>query len=184
MNNRDSKLKRFVINAYSKIKASKLPKFSNKYSPKRYTQHQLCAIVILKKRLRTSYRDLMEFLIEMPKIRRIIDLQTVPHYTTIQKFFQRIGEHKLVSMIDVYACRIVAIDSTGIHSYASKHYEFVVRTRRPFQKLAIAVDTDTQRIIGIYTTNGHENPQISKTYLGRQINFVYLSVITKTSFPY
>lgn len=108
MYNRNSKLKNFVKTAYNKVRSSKLPKFSHKNSPKKFTQHQHSVLCMLKKRLRMPYRDLIDVLEEMPEICRILELKQIPHYTTIQKFFQRIDEKEFLLLIEVY-CVILLV---------------------------------------------------------------------------
>lgn len=111
-----SQLKKFVVKAFNKVSQA-LPTYSHKNSPKKYTQHQHAVILMLKKRFKAAYRDIVDYLSEMRDVQSVIGLEAVPHYTTIQKFFKRIGELKLLSLIDVYSCRIIAVDSTGFASY-------------------------------------------------------------------
>ena len=85
------------------------------------------------------YRDLVEIMAEMPFICEILGLREIPQYTTIQKFFQRFDEKEFLLLIEIYTTNIVAIDGTGFHSYSSKHYEFVLHRKKPYQKLAIGM---------------------------------------------
>ena len=48
-----SKLKKFVVKAYNKVKQA-LPAYSHKNSPKKYTQHQHVVMLMLKKRFKAS----------------------------------------------------------------------------------------------------------------------------------
>jgi hypothetical protein len=141
------------------LKHARIPKFSSKYSPKKYTQHQHTVILILKKYFKSTYRDVTDILEEMPRIRELIDLITVPHFTTIQKFFDRIMDSMLYSLLmKITEAFIIAVDSTGFSShYASKYYEkmfFKDVQRRRFQKMAVAVDTRKQMIMNVFTEEG------------------------------
>jgi IS5 family transposase len=115
-------------------------------------------ICLIKKRLKNMpYRDLIEMLSEMPEICKILGLKEIPHYTTIQKFFQRFDEKEFLLLIEVYTTNIVAVDGTGFHSYSSKHYEFVIKRKKPYQKMAIGIDTEKQKIQSVYTCHGHSH---------------------------
>ena len=103
------------------------------------------------------YRDLVEIMAEMPFICEILGLREIPQYTTIQKFFQRFDEKEFLLLIEIYTTNIVAIDGTGFHSYSSKHYEFVLHRKKPYQKLAIGIDTSNQKIQSVYTCHGYSH---------------------------
>ena len=67
-----------------------LPAYSHLYSPKKYTQHQLVACLVLKEFLRLDDRGLAEHLADSPEMARSIDLHEVPHFTTFQKAATRL----------------------------------------------------------------------------------------------
>jgi len=125
MKNNTSSLNKFVVSAYNKIKQSKIPEFSHKNSPKKFTQHQHCILLMLKKRFKATYRDIIDYLSEMSSIQAVVDLKAVPHYTTVQKFFMRIKESYIYSLIKIYCCRIIAVDSTGFASYSSRYLQIL-----------------------------------------------------------
>lgn len=151
-----SPLKKFVVKAYNKVKQA-LPAYSHKNSPKKYTQHQHAVMLMLKKKFKSTYRDIVDYISEMPEIRSIIGLNTIPHYTTIQKFFQRVDELKLLSLIEVYSCKVIAVDSTGFTAYSSRYYEKIAKRskKKRFQKMVIAVDADRQLILNIIPAIGY-----------------------------
>jgi hypothetical protein len=60
-----------------------LPTYSHRYSPKKYTQHQLFAILVLRQFLKTDYRGLIQMLKDFSDLRRVLDLKDVPHYSTV-----------------------------------------------------------------------------------------------------
>lgn len=55
-----------------------------------YTQHQLLILLLLKEYLSEDYRDTVELTEIMDSLRKKIHLYEVPHFTTIDKFCQRI----------------------------------------------------------------------------------------------
>ncbi|WP_342765955.1 transposase [Methanobrevibacter sp. V14] len=48
---------------------------------------QLFTILAMKTYLKTTYREIIECLELMDKIRKFLGLNKLPHFTTIQKFF-------------------------------------------------------------------------------------------------
>lgn len=67
-----------------------LPSFSHRYSPRKFTQHQLFACLTLKEFMKLDYRGVMQLLIDSPDLCRVIELAKVPHWTTLQKAADRL----------------------------------------------------------------------------------------------
>ena len=67
-----------------------LPLYSHRNSPKKFTQHQLFACLVLKSFLKTDYRGVVGSLGGLPVAGRDARLCTVPHYTTLQKAARRL----------------------------------------------------------------------------------------------
>lgn len=67
-----------------------LPPFAHRYSPKKFTQHQLFACLGLKEFLKLDYRGVRQLLIDSPDLCRTIKLDAVPHWTTLQKAADRL----------------------------------------------------------------------------------------------
>ena len=93
------------------------------------------------------------------EFQELLDLSTVPHFTTLQKFLCRIKSlhlrlifKKTVNMF--YSTDdnipITAIDSSGFTSGYCSHYfsERTGKIRKHFLKTSISVDTDQQVITG------------------------------------
>jgi len=81
---------RFVELSSGLIRDSRIPRFSSKFSRKTYTQHQLLTLLLLKEYFSEGYRDTVELTEIVESLREKIHLDEVPHFTTIQKFCQRI----------------------------------------------------------------------------------------------
>jgi hypothetical protein len=71
-----------------------IPAYSSKFLPRRYTQHQLFALLALRQFLKTDYRGLEQFLKDWSDLRRALGLTTVPDHSTIQKAADRLLEKR------------------------------------------------------------------------------------------
>ncbi len=67
-----------------------LPPYRHKYSPKKFTQPQLLACLVLKEFLKLDYRGLAGFLADTRDLTGLIGLKVVPHFTTFQKAAARL----------------------------------------------------------------------------------------------
>jgi hypothetical protein len=66
-----------------------IPAYSHRFSPKKFTQHQLLALLVLKTHQQQDYRGLVALLADMPELMRDLGMKAVPHYTTLQKASER-----------------------------------------------------------------------------------------------
>ena len=147
-----------------------LPAYAHRFSPKKFTQHQLLACLVLKEFLKTDYRGLVAVLADCPELCAVIELKTVPHFTTLQKAADRLlrkqPANRLLDATVELACRadlprrrnlLAAIDSSGFEAHHTSHY-FVRRraagdtqrqtmTYRRFPKLGLVVDCDNHLIL-------------------------------------
>lgn len=107
-----------------------LRRYSNKFSNHVFTQHKLFYFLILKERTKTSYRGVIRLVKELG-VWRNIGLSKIPHYTTIQKFSERVGLeilHDLISELSVSKSITVIGDGTGFNvTNPSQHYMSVIR---------------------------------------------------------
>jgi len=60
-----------------------LPAYSHPFSPRRFTQHQLFAILVLRQFLKTDYRGIIQMLKDFSDLRKVLDLKQIPHYSTL-----------------------------------------------------------------------------------------------------
>jgi hypothetical protein len=82
--------RKVLLAALAVAQGSALPLYANQYSPKKFTQHQVFAILVLKEFLRCDYRKITALLGDAPDLCHAIGLQAVPHYTTLQKASRRL----------------------------------------------------------------------------------------------
>ena len=69
-----------------------IPAYSSKFSLRRYTQHQLFALLALREFLKVDYRGLEQILKEWAELRDVLGLVEVPDHSTIQKAAERLLE--------------------------------------------------------------------------------------------
>ena len=150
----DSRYKRFIETAFREV-SRVLRQYSDRFSKKTYTQHQLAVVVLLMKYENKTYRDITDLLVEFADYFEFKD--STPHFTTLQKFFLRVPtyvwEFLLTKTYELFAgdTANVAIDSTGYRlHHASQHYEHRIgrgRERKRFMKHILSIDSDSQAII-------------------------------------
>jgi hypothetical protein len=80
-----SKSPRKVMLAALAVAQDALPLYSSRFSPRKFTLHQLFACLALKEFQRCDYRKICELLRDSESLREAIGLRDVPHFTTLQK---------------------------------------------------------------------------------------------------
>jgi Transposase DDE domain len=151
-----------------------LPLYPHKYSPKKYTQPQLFACLVLKTFFKTDYRGLAAQLADLSDLPRVLGLRQVPHFTTLQKAAARLlrqprARRLLQATIRRYFGRRrrrprVAFDSSGLDCGHASRYFIRRRVRKgsPWQtvaysryaKLELSVDCGSHMIVGVLTSRG------------------------------
>jgi IS5 family transposase len=147
-------------------------RFSTRYSRKRFTLRQHVVLLCLKVKT-TTYRDLVDELIEMLRIRDALDLDSIPAPSTLCKAFDRLEMAVWrvllnVSPADLPLIGVTGIDASGFErAHASTHY--TKRTNLSIQQLktTLLVDTATNAVLDIHvtTTRKHDTqiaPQVVK----------------------
>ena len=119
-----SKSPKAVLLTAFKIAQSSLRAHRHRNSPKKFTQHQLFACLVLKNFLKTDYRGLVEYLADCDSLADSIELTCIPHYTTLQKAARRLLVNKSAQKLLDETVRVqmkrrtrvkeAAIDSTGL----------------------------------------------------------------------
>ena len=64
--------------------------YSHRNSPKKFTQHQLFALLVLKEFHNTTYRGVWGVVKDSPELREAVELRHTPHWTTLQKAGNRL----------------------------------------------------------------------------------------------
>ncbi len=135
-----SQLLRFVEQALHLARRA-VARYSSKFSKQRYILYQHIVLLCLKVRKNTTYRMLLDELIEMPRIRSAIELEELPSPSTLCKAFNRLGMTVWRVLLNLSVTLlptndVVGIDASGFdRSHASKHY--TKRTKLTIQQLKL-----------------------------------------------
>lgn len=171
---RTSKSPRAVVLAALATARQSLPEYAHRYSPKKFTQHQLFACLVLRQFLRTDYRGLAVHLTDNPSLVTVLGLKQVPHFTTFQKASQRLlltapVRKLLKSTVRRHLGRRrrvkrAAIDSTGLECTAASGYFVRRRTRvenpwktivyHHYPKLSVVANTDDHFVYALDARRG------------------------------
>lgn len=141
------------------ISRETFPEYSGKFSKKTYTLPQMMAMLCLMVKFKMSYRDFISHLELMPKLQEILELKSIPHYTTLHKAMQRADHAKINEMLSKSSklkepSGFAAIDSTFFQKgNASEHYLKRCDLTVKSQKSGIVIDTKTLMILGATLTN-------------------------------
>jgi len=85
-----SKLPRKVLQVAYAMARQALSPYAHRFSPKKFTQHQIFACLALKEFLKLDYRGVWQLLLDTPDLCAVIQLKSVPHWTTLQKAADRL----------------------------------------------------------------------------------------------
>jgi hypothetical protein len=163
-----------ILRAALDVAKQSLPAYSHRCSPKKFTQHQLFACLVLKNFLKTDYRGVTAQLQDCSSLQEILGLQQVPHYTTLQKAARRLllsasAKKLLDATVREQLGRrqrvpLAAIDSTGMECTAASGY--FVRRRASiagpwktmvyhrYPKLGVICDVESHFILAFDTRRG------------------------------
>lgn len=116
-----------------RVGTAALPLYSHPCSPKKFTQPQLFACLVLKTFFKTDYRGLVAHLTDNSDLRAVLGLAVVPHFTTPQKASRRLLRFPRARRLFRTTIRRflkrrrrvhrAALDSTGLEcGHASRYY--------------------------------------------------------------
>lgn len=78
-----TKSPRAVAQEAYRLGQAALEPYSCKYSPQRFTQAQLFAILVLKQFFKTDFRGVIQLLHDFGELRQMLQLKQIPHYSTL-----------------------------------------------------------------------------------------------------
>ena len=150
-----------------------LPEFAHPKSPKKFSQPQLLACLVVKEFLGRDYRGVHTLLGEWSDLREVLGLRKVPHFTTLcaasARLLAKPGADAVLAAT-LALCRkakllprrtkLAAIDSTGLESRHVSAY-FTLRcgrhrghSKHRYPKVSAVCDTGNHLILGAVTDRG------------------------------
>src|SRR3990172_401000 len=152
-----------------------LPPYRSRFSKHQFTQPQLLAVLCLMRYEDWTFRETEVRLREHRELRRVLQLRSVPDYTTLYRFLKRLDDKKIDQALGEAARRAatvggrrrarVAVDATGLAQGAVSTF-FVRRlyhhTNQPLPwrhwlKWLVAVDVDRQLLLSQMARRGPWN---------------------------
>jgi hypothetical protein len=169
-----------VLRVAFQVARRTLPAYSHRCSPKKFTQHQLFACLVLKEFFKLDYRGVEALLAESDSLRAIIDLKQTPDFTTLHKACRRLLRLPVCNrMLDETIrtarktlllrspVKLSAIDSSGFEAHRVSNYfvrrraaygkqtgKWHVTTYRRFPKLAVVCDCSSHLILAAVPHRG------------------------------
>lgn len=137
--------------------------YSSPYSRRDFTQHQLLTLLLFKEYLGAHYRDFVQLVEIMGIIQEQLQLDEIPHYSTLCKFSKRVPA-TVLNQLFRKACSfmtewknpkpVVTIDSSGFTTDSSSTYYSVRtgKTRYNYLKTTISVDSDHISLLAFHVT--------------------------------
>lgn len=164
------------------IGESVLATFAHRSSPKKFTQPQLFACLVLKEFLQLDYRKLTAVLEDASDLRSLIELKTTPHFSTFQKAAQRLLTYGLARRLLQASLRwarfgghlgsrvaLAALDGTGFETRQASDYYLQRRDKTSksrgrrrasrYPKAGIVCDTENHLILSIIPDQGPGSDQ-------------------------
>lgn len=139
-----------------------IPVYPSKFSPHRYAQHQLYALMALREFLKLDYRGLEQVLKEWSELREALELAEVPDHSAIQKAARRPLETGVPTpscggdRAALRALRLIAgqpraaLDATGYGTrHISRYFAWRSRRRRrgAWPKLTAVTETEESNLL-------------------------------------
>jgi len=151
--------------------------YSHRFSPHKFTQPQLFACLVLKEFEKKDYRGIVQLLSDWPELCQVIGLESVPHFTTLQKASQRLLKLNHVRKLLTQTIHLIhkrrknipyaAGDSSGFDAHHASRYfiwrrDNKVNEKRPkkqvsykrFGKLMVIVSCMSHAILGAVASQG------------------------------
>ena len=148
---------------------ARVPLHKSTFSKKMYGNFVHVFLLVLKQRLKVSYKVLEKLASEFG-LQRMLCIKRIPHFTTVQKALQRLPKHLFESM--VRACHslldmkgmLSAIDGTGFSNTNPSHYYLNridgVKVRN-YTKTVLLADLDSKLVLNMTSTSDYQSETLS-----------------------
>ena len=184
---KESRYVRLADTMYRVLRNSRIPLFLHRKSNHVFTIWQHLVLLTIRQYEGKSYRIFVEWLVEAYYLRSYLQLSHIPHFTTLQKFTDRIKNSLLEKIISSFIVIsgtkhiFAGIDSSGFKiTHASQYYTERTATRRKYAKLCIGADVLKQIICTIKIRRAptrHDNIDF-RPIITRTSNVLPLSLVT------
>ena len=138
------------------LKKIRVPLFLHPKSKHTFSVHQHIILLVLRQYELKSYKSFVEWLKVATEITDELQLETIPHYTTLQKAAARLSDILLHVAIGqfigiVSPGRIFAgADATGFESrHAAPYYTYRCNLRHAYAKMSAGSDMRTQLVCAV-----------------------------------
>lgn len=174
-----SKRPKWVLIEALRVAEAALPAYSHRFSPKKFSSHQLFACLVLKDFYNLTYRGTVGLLADSDSLARAIELKKIPHWTTLQKAADRLLVEKsfrrlLTATVERAhkakivrrGVRLAAVDTSGFESQHTSRYYAQRRKMtgkdgrkrrvcyRRYPKLGVTCDTESHFLLAARASQG------------------------------
>ena len=157
------------------LRNARIPIFLHRKSNHIFTVWQHMVLLVIRQYEGKSYRLFSEWLVEAYYLRMFLQLSHIPHFTTLQKFTERVNGTMLERIISSFIVLtnirqiFVGVDSSGFKAtHASQYYtERAELRRRKYIKVSLGADVLKQIICTVKirrTPARHDNIDFQATY--------------------
>ena len=138
------------------LRNARIPIFLHRKSNHIFTVWQHMVLLVIRQYRSKSYRLFSEWLVEAYYLRMFLQLSHIPHFTTLQKFTERVNGTMLERIISSFIVLtnirqiFVGVDPSGFKAtHASQYYtdRTELRRRRKYIKLSLSADVLQQIIL-------------------------------------
>lgn len=147
-------------------------------SKKMYNNFVHVFLLVYKERLNVSYRRFVEIADEN-RLQRMLCIKRIPHFTTLQKFMQKLDKNLFEKM--VRACRKLlklkdieaSVDGTGFSNTNPSHYyckRVDGKRARNYTKTVFLADNRTKLILNVRTHSDHSNETLDFIPMLRELS--------------
>ena len=164
------------------LRNARIPIFLHRKSNHIFTVWQHMVLLVIRQYEGKSYRLFSEWLVEAYYLRMFLKLSHIPHFTTLQKFTERVNGTMLERIISSFIVLtnirqiFVGVDSSGFKAtHASQYYTEragVRKRRRKYIKVSLGADVLKQITCTV---------KIRRTPQARHDNIDFRPLITKVS---
>lgn len=84
------------------------PEFERRRGPRRFNNHQLFAMLVLRQFFRTDYRGIVAIIEDSVDLRDVLDLPSIPHYSTLCYAERRLAKKGALSEALLRASKALA----------------------------------------------------------------------------